>query len=56
MKRPAEIITGLLGIVAALVTFGVLDEENAAWIVAGLGLVPAVVTGAVEWWRKRPSS
>lgn len=56
MKRPAEIITGLVGIVAALVTFGVLDEATAAWVTAGLGLVPGVVTGFVEWFRKRPTA
>ncbi len=55
MKRPAEIVTALGGVVAALVTFGVLDEPTAAWITLGLGLVPGIVTGVVEWLRKRPA-
>lgn len=55
MKHPAEIITGLVGIVAAFVTFGVLGEATAAWITAGLGLVPGIVTSIVEWLRRRPT-
>lgn len=54
MKHPAEWITLAVALTGALVTFGVLDEPTAAWITAGLGLVPGIVTGVVEWLRRRP--
>lgn len=55
-RRPAEIIAGVIGIVGALVSFGILDEPTGAWITAGVGLVPGIVTAVVEWYRRRPRS
>lgn len=53
-ERPTEWAAAIAGIVAALVTFGALDDATGAWITAGTGFLPALVTGFVVWWKKRP--
>ena len=54
-RRPAEILTGALGsVLALLLAFGVnITDDQSAAILAAVGWVPAIVTAAVELWRSR---
>ena len=54
-QRPAEILTGAIGsVLALLVAFGVnLTDDQAAAVLAAVGWVPAIVTAAVELLRTR---
>ena len=54
-RRPAEILTGALGsVLALLLAFGVnITDDQSAAIIAAVGWVPAIVTACVELWRTR---
>lgn len=53
-RRPAETTGSLAGAVAVLlyVLLGVDDETVLAALVIVVGAIPALVTQAVEWWRR----
>lgn len=57
-RRPAEILTGALGsVLALLLAFGVnITDDQSAAIIAAVGWVPAIVTACVELWRSRAAS
>ena len=57
-QRPAELLTGALGsVLALLLAFGVnITDDQSAAIIAAVGWVPAIVTACVELWRSRAAS
>ena len=54
-RRPAEVLTGAIGsVLALLIAFGInLSDDQTAAILALVAWVPAIITACVELWRAR---